>query len=264
MRVVLVGVVAAVFLVLAGPAAALNPQPFPPRVLGIVRDTCTGLPVAGARVSLSSAAGARDPGPQQTGPGGGFSFDGVAAGAYSFAVAAPGYDPVGVNPGPTQTPGAVNPGPIQVTKDPGPISLPAGGAVTESIVASVLLAPSSPGAACSGDPGPISLRAVSGVVRSSVTGLPILRASELLTPTSGEANPGPQQFGLLGLFAWGALAAGDYSLTVAAPGYVPIGDPGSRDPGPIQVTKDPGPMQFSDGGSVAFGKTLDILLAPSR
>jgi Carboxypeptidase regulatory-like domain len=264
MRVALVGVVAVVFLVVAGSAAALNPQPFPPRVFGVVRDACTGVPVAGATVSLSSPTGARDPGPSQTGPAGGFTFEGVAAGVYSFAVAAPGYDPVGANPGPQQTPGAINPGPIQVTGDPGPISLPAGEAVSESIVASVLLAPATPGAACSVNPGPINLPAFSGVVRSAMTGLPILRASESLIPTSGEANPGPSQFGLLGLFAWGTIAAGNYSLTVAAPGYVPIGNPAGVNPGPAQVTKDPGPSQFSDGGSVAFNKTFDILLAPSR
>ena len=248
-RFLLIGAAAAAVLAVAEPAAALNPQPLPPRVLGIVRDACTGQPVAGATVSLTSpTVGDANPGPQQTGPLGGFSIDGVAAGTYSFAVSAPGYDPVGINPGPQQTPGEVNPGPIQVTKDPGPIS------VSESIVASVLLAPATPGAACSGNPGPINLPALSGVVRSAVTGLPILRASESLVPTSGEVNPGPISFGALGLFAWDTLADGSYVLDVAAPRY--------RDPGPVQVTKDPGPMQFPDGGSVAFGKTFDILLAP--
>ncbi len=244
-------------LSLVGSAGALNPQPFPPRVLGIVRDACTGLPIAGATVGIGSP-GAVNPGPINTGAFGEFSIDAVAPGSYSFSVSAPGYEPVGINPGPQQTPGAINPGPIQVTRDPGPVQ------VSESIVASVLLAPATPGARCTVNPGPTQVPALIIVVRSARTGLPVLRAQATLTPASGERDPGPQQFGLLGTSVWSTLGDGSYGVTVASPGYVPVGDPASGDPGPIQLTKDPGPMQFPDGGSVAFGKTLDVLLTPAH
>lgn len=139
---------------------------------------------------------------------------------------------------------------VEVTVSPGPSQLPANEAVNETIVASVLVAPAIP--PCR-DPGPINVPALSGSVRDGTAGFPISNAPETLTPTTGEANPGPINFGFLGLFAWPTLAPGGYSLDVAAPRY--------RDPGPIQVTKDPGPMQFGDGSSVAFGTSLDIQLA---
>jgi Carboxypeptidase regulatory-like domain len=191
-RFVLAAAFALCALAAAGSAAALNPQPLPPRVLGVVRDACTGLPVAGATVSLTSPTeGEANPGPSQTGPLGGFSIGAVAPGAYAFSVSAPGYDAVGHDPGPVGTAGASDPALVQVTLDPGPTLLPPGEAVSESIVAAVMLAPATPGVACGANPGPQQLPAVSGVVRSAVTGLPILRAQETLQPTSGRGQPRP-------------------------------------------------------------------------
>lgn len=78
-------------LVAAGSAAALNPQPLPPKIAGIVRDACTGLPVSRATVSLTAGDPAEgNPGPVQTGPLGGFLIGNLLPGAYSFSVAAPG------------------------------------------------------------------------------------------------------------------------------------------------------------------------------
>jgi hypothetical protein len=234
-------------LAAAGSAAALNPQPLPPKIAGIVRDACTGLPVAGATVSLTSGDPAEgNPGPVQTGPFGGFLIGNLVPGAYSFSVSAPGYDPVGVNPGPIGTPG------VDVTINPGPIQLPANEAVNETILASILIAPALPPDPCR-DPGPIQVPSVSGVVRNGATGLPIANARETLTPTTGEINPGPSQFNFLGLFAWPTLEPGSYTLNIAAPRYV--------NPGPIQVTKDPGPVNFGDGSSVSLGTSFDIQLA---
>lgn len=67
------GVAAAAAALAAGSAQALNPQPLPPKMIGIVRDACTGLPIAGATVSLMPLTGERQPGPSSTGPLGGFS-----------------------------------------------------------------------------------------------------------------------------------------------------------------------------------------------
>jgi hypothetical protein len=237
-------------LAAAGSAAALNPQPLPPKVAGIVRDACTGLPVAGAAVSLTPGDPAEgNPGPVQTGPLGGFLIGNLTPGAYAFLVAAPGYDPVGINPGPSQGPG---PGETDVTVNPGPVQLPAGEAVNETILASILIAPASPPSPCR-DPGPANLPAFTDTVRDATSGFPIANTQETLTPTSGETNPGPVQFGGFGLFAWPSLDPGSYTLSLTTPRY--------RDPGPIQVTKDPGPVNLPDGGSIALSTNLDIQLA---
>jgi len=256
-RLVITTGTAAGVLAAAGSAAALNPQPLPPRVFGVVRDACTGLPVAGATVTLGSPTGAEvGPGSSQTGPLGRFGIGGVAAGVYAFAVSAPGYDPLGVGPGSSQAPGSAGPGPIQITVDPG-LQL-AGGAAAESVDASILLAPTvcRPPNPNFHPPNP-NLPALSGIVRSAATGLPIVDATETLTPASGEINPGP--ISLLGAFAWPTLDAGTYALAVAAPGYLPAGDPASGSPA-LQITVSPGPIGFADGGSVSFGDLLDILL----
>ncbi len=238
-------------LAAAGSASALNPQPLPPKIAGIVRDACTGLPVAGATVSLTPADPAEvDPGPIQTGAFGSFAIGNLVPGGYSFSVAAPGYDPVGKNPGPTGTPGGTE---IDVAADPGPVQLPAGEAVNETIVASVLLAPAFPPDPCR-NPGPTGLPALSGVVRDARTGLPVFGAQETLTAADpAEKNPGPPGFAAFGLFAWPTLDPEGYTLNLAAPRYA--------NPGPVQVTINPGPTQFGDGSSVGFGTALDIQLA---
>jgi hypothetical protein len=224
-------------LAAAGSAAALNPQPLPPKIAGIVRDACTGLPVAGATVSVTPVDPAeRNPGPVGTGPLGGFVISGLDPGAYAFSVAAPGYDPVGKNPGPIGTPGGTE---IDVTADPGPINLPANEAVNETILASVLIAPAFPPDPCT-NPGPIGLPALSGVVQDGTTGLPIVSARETLTPLDpAEKNPGPSGFSALGAFAWPTLDSGGYTLTLTTRGY--------KQPGPngIPITKQPGPIGFA-------------------
>jgi hypothetical protein len=133
--------------------------------------------------------------------------------------------------------------------------LPAGEAVNETILASVLLAPAIPPDPCR-NPGSGGLPALSGIVRDGATGFPIVNAQETLTPVDpAEKAPGPSAFSAFGLFAWPTLDPGSYTLTITAPGY--------RAPGPagIPVTKAPGPIGFADGGSVAFGTSLDIQLA---
>jgi len=259
---VLAALVGVAGLLVSGVASGLNPQPLPPRLLGVVRDACSGLPVAGATVTISpgpiqlpGTPGAANPGPVNTGPLGGFSIPGLTAGSYDLVVEADGYTPVGKNPGPAGGPAEGDPGPIQVTINPGPVNLPAGEAVNETLLASVLLAPSTPGANCTINPGPVNLPALTGQVRNANTGLPILGATETLTPTTGEKSPGPPGFGLFGLFAWGSLDPGGYQLNIAARRYV--------DPGPIQVTRDPGPVNYPDGAGVAFGENLDIQLLPA-
>ena len=258
---VLLGAVVAVLLVVAGSAWALNPQPQPPRVAGVVRDACTGLPVAGATVSLvSPTTGEADPGPHQTGPLGGFLVPAVMPGDYLFSVEAPGYDPVGKQPGPVGAPD----GSIMLTLDPQPVGLAAGEAANETELASVLLAPAS------GCPTPLrppnpNLPDIAGIVRNAATGLPVLRAQETLTPTSGERPPNPN-FGFLGAFAWSGLDPGGYALSVTAPGFLGISAPdasGAPGTGPIPVTKQPGPPGFPDGSSVVFGKTFEVWLVPA-
>lgn len=258
---VLVGVLGS-GLWLAGVAGALNPQPLPPKVLGVVRDACTRLPVAGATLTLASETpGERDPGPIQTGPLGGFLVSALAPGTYSLSVAAPGYDPF---PDPAAAPTGV-PTAGELTADPAPGELAPGEAVNKTIVASVLLAPSNPGADCSRDPGPINAPALTGLVRNGRTGLPILRGNVTLRPTSGERDPGPMQFGFLGVFGWRSLEPGSYALSVSAPGFRGFGGPAGTGPASpaIPVTVNPGPMQFPDGASLSVGKTLDIRLARS-
>jgi hypothetical protein len=239
-------------LAAVGSAAALNPQPLPPKIAGIVRDACTGLPVAGATVNLTGGDPAEgNPGPINTGPLGGFLIGNLAPGMYSFSVAAPGYDPVGKNPGPQGTPGTEG-SEIDVTANPGPSQLPAGEAVNETILASVLIAPAFPPDPCR-NPGPQGVPALSGQIRDGATGLPIFNTQETLTSADpAEKNPGPPGFGAFGLFAWPTLDPGSYTLTLATPRYV--------SPGPIQVTINPGPTQFSDGSAISFGTNLDIQL----
>ena len=123
--------------------------------------------------------------------------------------------------------------------------------MNETILASVLVAPRVATTPCR-DLGPAIVPAFSGVVRDDASGLPILGAQETLTASSGEADPGPFQFGGFGGFAWPSLAPGSYTLNLAAPGY--------RDPGPVQVTINPGPAQFGNGSSVAFGTYFDLQL----
>lgn len=249
-RLLVVALVVGGALAAVGSGAALNPQPLPPKIAGIVRDACTGLPVVGATVSLSPSDPAEaNPGPSQTGPLGGFLIGNLAPGAYSFSVSAPGYDPVGKNPGPAGLPGSAE---IDVTVSPGPISLPAGEAVNQTILSSVLIAPAFPPDPCK-DPGPTQLPAISGQIRDGASGLPIFNTRETLTPTDpAEKAPGPPGFSALGLFDWPNLDPGSYTLNLAAPRYT--------NPGPIQVTANPGPIQLGDGSSAAFGTYFDIQL----
>ena len=239
-------------LAAVGSAAALNPQPLPPKIAGIVRDACTGLPVAGATVNLTAGDPAEgNPGPIQTGPLGSFLIGNLIPGAYSFSVAAPGYDPIGKNPGPNGTPDTGG-SEIDVTVNPGPIQLPAGEAVNETILASVLIAPAFPPAPCR-NPGPQGIPALSGQIRDAASGLPIFNAQETLTPADpAEKDPGPPGLAAFGLFAWPTLDPGSYTLNLATPRYT--------NPGPIQVTKKPGPQGFGDGSSIAFGTNLDLQL----
>jgi hypothetical protein len=249
--------------VAARPARALNPQPLPPRVAGLVRDACTGLPIAGATVSLvPETPGVAGPAPSTTGAFGGFLVSNLVPGVYDFAVAATGYDPIEKNPGPPGTPGEINPGPIQLTLDPAPSGVLAGEGVSETVFAAVSLAPAAPGAVCGRNPGPVGVPSLSGVVRNALTGLAIPNAVESLTPTTGEKDPGPSQFSFLGRFSWPTLDPGGYALGVAAPGFIGFGDPASVNPGPAQVTINPGPVNYPDGGSLAFGTAVDILLVP--
>ena len=240
----------------AGSARALNPQPLPPTVLGVVRDACTGVPVAGASVSLvSPTTGETNRGPTQTGMLGVFLVPAVEPGRYDLAVTAAGYDPVAVSPDPIGTPDAANPGPVRMTVSPGPINLPAGEAVNETVVVSVALAPHTKGGHCTVNPGPQNLPALSVLVRNARTGLPLVRVAGTLRPTSRERDPGPANFAGLGVLEWASLAPGQYDLAVGAPGYWV--------PGPLGVTRDPGPTSFPDGGSVACEVALDVLLLPA-
>jgi hypothetical protein len=134
-RVLLVAVVVGGSLFAAVSASALNPQPLPPKIAGIVRDACTGLPIVGATVSVTPVDPAeRAPGPTGTGLLGGFSISGLDPGAYSFAVSAPGYSSIGAG-----VPGVAG-DQVMVDVDPAAVDPPVGGAVNETIVASVSLA----------------------------------------------------------------------------------------------------------------------------
>ena len=66
-----------------------------------------------------------------------------------------------------------------------------------------------------------------GIVRDGTTGYPIANAREALRPTTGEANPGPINFGFVGIFAWPTLAPGGDSLDVAAPRYLSMENRGT-------------------------------------
>lgn len=246
--------VAAAAALAAGSAQALNPQPLPPKMTGIVRDACTGLPVAGATVSLTPLTGERQPGPGSTGPLGGFLLPAVMPGDYLLSITAAGYDTIGADPAA---------GAVTITLDPQPDGLVAGEAANETELVSAVLAPTASCPTPLKPPNP-NLPDLAGLVRNAATGLPITTAQETLTPTTGGKPPNPN-VSFFGAFAWWSLDPGGYTLSVSAPGYLGIGipDAAGTSASPIPVTKQPVPPSFPDGGSVVLGKTFEVWLVPA-
>jgi hypothetical protein len=221
------------------PVAAAEPGPTSvPAITGFVTNACTGLPILrGVTVGISSlvidpTTGMGEPGPIQSpssGPFfGAFSYGSVDPGPVQLTVSAPGYVPLGAVPDPAT---GASPG-VTLTRDPGPINLPAGQSFASGLVLDIRLAPLSPSTACK-PPSPnlpaISGRAVDAATGRGLAGLTVGVAPLVLDPTTGLVDPGPVSllsFGpFRGLFVFrdpGPVQNG-FQLHTAAPGQTSLG-----------------------------------------
>jgi len=225
-------------LVPALPAGATNPGPINLPALSVgVQESCTGAKIKHLEVTATlPGAPALAPTTTKTGS---FVFQALTPGTYLLAVSAPGYEALsdGFEPG------------VQVTKDPGPIGVPAGTTITEGLVGVIQLVPVSPPPVCV-NPGPPQVNALTGIVDDATTGKKVKHLSATITDpaTGGEVNPGPTN--KTGGFVQQVLAPGTWLLGLTAPGYTGFSG--------VQVTKNPGPNGLV--GTITLGTELGILL----
>lgn len=220
-----------------GPAEAAAPLPLP-ALAAAVRNACTGQPVSGANVSLTSVQPQSPPIQPARGL---FLWNVLPAGDYALQVTAPGYLPIG-NPSSSRT----DPGVPFGIPSPPPI-LPAGTFVAAHAAMVIRLIPGDP---CTPSPPPI-LPALAGAIRDSASGLLIPNATVVLSPLDGQ-QPGGPPIRLSGLFAFPTLAAGRWDLAISAPGYTSAG---------VTVAAPSPPPILPAGASVAITQAFEIQLA---
>jgi hypothetical protein len=129
------------------------------------------------------------------------------------------------------------------------------------------------GSAVARNPGPVGFPLVPDVqasLKDECTGANVAGFVATLEDPSTGAQVAPSKMTSSG-FVFATLSAPDYVLHLSAPGYQPLGDPASpnpgvpisRDPGPAgRVTKAPGPVGLPGGTRIFEGLRLAIMLMP--
>jgi len=236
-------------LVLAGTSTAVASSPGPaqlPAVQLIAQNACTGKAVPGLSATLSPTSGEISPGPSQR-AGLTHRWKTLAAGTYALTLAAPGF--VGIS-------GAG----IPVKEDPGPISLVANSFFQQGQIVSVAMVPTTfPPSPCLDLSAP-TLPEVSGVVFDGKTRIPLASPGPIGLSVPGEVSPGPISYpGGAFVFPAGAIAPGSGTLSMSAPGYLPLGNAAG---GGVPVTISPGPINLPGGDSFSEGQAVVVGLAP--
>jgi hypothetical protein len=251
------------------PAAAVSPGPIGvPALTGFVTDACTGLPVAGLSVGVTSTV---NPGLSQA-PGIGpvlglFVYPTVSPGPSQLTVSAPGYVPLGA------TPAGGAPG-VAVTVNPGPPYFPDGASFASGLLLDIRLQPLFPPSPCS-PAAPlfpaVSGRGVDAATGRALAGLTVALAPIIsIDPTTGEVNPGPTQQPsggpLLGLFSFrdpGPVQFG-FQFYATAPNHTSLGADPTHPPSPngpgVAVMSNPGPIQLP-AGSGAVNQSVVLAFA---
>jgi len=211
-----------------------------------VRDACTGVKVPNLSVTVTT-----NPGPIQVPDKigvGHFTFVTVSPGPQQLQVSAPGYAPLG---------DAAAPG-VTITRDPGPINLPAPQQMAVGMKTAIFLAPNPLPASC-----PLAakahrpLNALVGTVHDATTNAKVPNLSVTVT-----RDPGPIQSPdkvAAGHFVYrdpGPISA-PFVLQVSAPGYPALGDAAA--PG-VTITVNPGPISLPAVQYMSVGLATKILL----
>jgi len=252
MRRILVLLPLAPLLVLAGTssAGAVSPGPINlPAVQLVAQNACTGKAVPGLSATLSPTSGEVSPGPTQR-AGLTHRWKTVAPGTYALILSAPGM--VGI--------GGAGTSPISVEVSPGPSQLVANSFFQQGQIVSVAMVPTTiPPSPCFDLSAP-TLPEMSGVVFDGKTRAPLASPGPISLSVPGEVSPGPISYpGGAFVFPAGAVAPGSGTLSVSAPGYLPLGNAAG---GGVPVTCQPGPQQLPGGDSFSEGQAVVVGLAP--
>jgi len=226
---------------------AASPGPINlPAVQLVAQNACTGKAVPGLTATLSPTSGEINPGPSQR-AGLTHRWKTLAAGTYGLTLSAPGFVGIG---------GAG----ITVEKQPGPAGLVADSFFQQGQIVSVAMVPTTfPPSPCFDLSAP-TLPEMSGVVFDGKTRIPLASPGPISLSVPGEVSPGPINYpGGAFVFPAGAVAPGPGTLSVSAPGYLPLGNAAG---GGVAVTVNPGPSQLPGGDSFSEGQAVVVGLAP--
>ena len=213
--------------------------------------------MAGLAVSLDPTSGEGQPGPADHPAPGLYTWSqaSLEVGTYALELTAPGFEPIG-DP-------ALDTSPVTIVKAQIPDGLVAGSAVIEGETASVVMTPISPTRFClrlSALPLPAL---VGAVVDGTGTDGGLSAATVCLTSVTGLKPPGPGCVpGPLFSFRASSFAAGADTLSVTAPGFLPLGTDGAGGLIPVTVQKPPGPGCLP-GQDYCTGLDAIVALAPA-